>query len=139
MADVTTIDNALGGALIPLHSILYVSGVQTVASGDDIILTEGVTAGFVISGFTHIFLGVRFFDAADGAIVTPGAGTMTISVQTINTLALEAVWESPTTNTIAAATPTTIDWAANTHAVKVAQASVTTATHWRVAITANRG
>ena len=138
MADVTTIDTALTRSLIPYNSILYVSDVQDVTSGDDVILTEGITAGFVISGYTHIFLGVRFFDAADGNIVTPGAGTMTISIQTINTLALEAVWESPTTATITAATPTTIDWAANTTAVKVAQASVTTATHWRVAITANR-
>lgn len=138
MADVTTLDNLLTRSLVPYASLLYVSDVQTVASGDDIILTEGVTAGFVISGYTHIFLGVRFYNAADGAIVTPGAGTMTISIQTINTLALEAVWEAPATATITAATPTTIDWAANTHAVKVAQTSVTTATHWRVAITANR-
>ncbi len=137
MADVTTIDSLLSRSLTPYASLLFVSDKQTVSSGDDVILTEGTTAGFVISGYTHIFLGVEFLDASD-AVVTPGAGTMTISVQTINTLALEAVWESPTTATITAATPTTIDWAANTHAIKVAQASVTTATQWRVRITANR-
>lgn len=83
---------------------------------------------------THCFLGVRFFDA-QGQPVTPGAGSIAIAVQTLNST---PVWELPEVSNVDATAPVTVDWAANTFAVRGIPTGVTTAVTWEIVITLNR-
>jgi len=135
MADITTLDRALAKAFGDgENALLFVSSAQTVASGDDIILTEGTTEGFLIPFYAHVFLGVQFF-AADGTTpAVPTAGAMTVSVQTHNT----KVWESPPTSNIDPTGPVTVDWSGNTYAIRVSPAALDVADNWRMYVTANK-
>lgn len=86
--------------------------------------------------FAHNFVGVQFFaDAAGLTPVTPGAGTVTITVETINNL---SVFEAPPDNVIDATAPVTVTWDANTRQVKAVPTGITTATHYKLVWTGNR-
>ena len=100
------------------------------------IVAVGVTINLPISDeFPHNFVGVQFFADAAGLIpATPGAGTVTIMVETLNTL----LFEAPPDSVITAATPTTVSWDANTRQVKAIPAGITVATHYKLVWTGNR-
>lgn len=85
---------------------------------------------------THCFCGVRFFADAAGAVeATPTAGTITITIKTVNT---DPRFEDPiSSNVITAATPDTIGWAANTRSVKAVQSGLDVATHYQLTVTCN--
>ncbi len=102
------------------------SVIVTVATTIDIVGRED---------FPHNFLGIQFFSDANGTPATAGAGTGTVTVETINN---EGVFEAPPSNVITAATPTTVSWDGNTKAIKIVPAGITTATHWRAVYTSNR-
>lgn len=101
------------------------------------IVTVGTTINLPTrEDFPHNFVGVQFFaDAAGLTPVTPGAGTVTITVETVNSL---SVFEAPPDNVIDATTPTTVTWDANTRQVKAVPAGITTATHYKLVWTGNR-
>ena len=138
MADVTTIQSRN----LDLHhnrdeGILYISGSQTKASDDDIILTEdGETDAdsLDLGAFPHVFIGIELLAADNGAQSTASAGTFTIHVQTYNS----KFWEPIPSNTITAATQVTRSWSGNTYAIRVSPASLDVATHWRIVVTGNR-
>ena len=101
------------------------------------IVAVGVTINLPISDeFPHNFVGVQFFaDAAGLTPATPGAGTVAITVETVNSL---GVFEAIPDSTITGATPTTVSWDANTRQVKAVPAGITTATHYKLVWTGNR-
>lgn len=83
----------------------------------------------------HSFVGVQFFtDDTGDTQVQPGAGTVEVTVETINS---QGVWETVPSSTIDATAPTTVNWGANTKRVRLAPTGITTATHWRAIYTAN--
>ena len=98
--------------------------------GDTIDIT-GLAADY-----PHNFLGVQFFSDAAGLVpATPGAGTGTITIETINN---ENVFEAIPDSVIDATLPTTVSWDANTKSFRVVPAGITTATHWKAVWTGNR-
>ncbi len=101
-----------------------------VVVGDTIDL-DGLRADY-----PHCFVGVQFFADAEGAApAVPGAGTVLVTVATVNTT---PSFEVVPNNTITAPTPTTVPWDGNTAAVKLVPTGITTATHWRAVVTQNR-
>lgn len=87
--------------------------------------------------FPHCFVGVQFFDSADGDTpATPGAGTITVTAETINS---EGVFEAVPDNVITAAARHTVTYDANATKVKLVPNGVTTATHYKAVWTGNRG
>lgn len=84
---------------------------------------------------TQCYIGVQFFSDAAGTIpVTPGAGTVTLTVKTLNS----NVFETFTGNTITAATPTTVPFTGNVKEVLATPSGVTTASYYKVVVTCNR-
>lgn len=90
-----------------------------------------------ITDKAHVFIGVRFTDN-DGATVTPGAGTYTVTVETLNN---PGVFQSIVggTSVDATAALTTLSCSASVVSVKVVSASITTATKLDIQITAHGG
>jgi len=83
----------------------------------------------------HVFAAVQFFADALGATpATPGAGTVTITVETVNNT---PILESPPEAVIDATDLTTVDWGANTKRVIATPAGITVATHYRLIVTCN--
>lgn len=100
-----------------------------VAVGDTIDMT-----GLRVD-LAHCFVGVQFFADADGeATAVPGAGTVTVTVESINNPGL---LEDVPDNVIGAPTPTTVSWAANTKAIRLVPSGITTATHYKAIFTGN--
>ncbi len=98
-----------------------------------------IAAVITISGMDitrpHCFVGVRFFaDSGGAAEAVPTAGTVTISVQTMNT---SPRFELIPISVIQALTPETLSWAANTLQVRATPSDVTVATHYRIVVTCN--
>lgn len=84
----------------------------------------------------HCFAGVEFFADAQGAApATPGAGTVTITIGTVNNGPL---FEAAPDNVIDATAPTTVTWDGSTKAVRAVPAGVTTATHYRLIVTQHK-
>lgn len=97
----------------------------------DVITISGLRADF-----PRNFVGVQFFADAAGLIpATPGAGTVVVTIETINT---EGVFEAITGDTITATAVTTINWDANSSKVKLTPAGITVATHYKAVWTGNR-
>lgn len=106
----------------------YTSDVVVVA---DTINIEGLQASY-----PHCFVGVQFFaDAAGAASATPGAGTVAVTVETLNSV---GIFEAVPDNTIDATAPHTVSWDANTTKVRLTPTGLTTATHWRAVVTINK-
>ena len=83
----------------------------------------------------HCFAGVQFFADAQGETqAVPGAGTVTVDVETINST---PIFEAVPSNVIQAATIATISWAANTQRVRAVPLGITVATHYRLVVTCN--
>lgn len=102
------------------------------------VVTVGTT--ITIAGIKailpHNFVGAQFFSDAAGLVpVVPGAGTVAVTVETINS---EGVFEAVPDNSIDATVPHTVSWDANTSRVRLVPAGVTTATHWKAVWTGNR-
>lgn len=84
----------------------------------------------------HCFAGVEFFADANGdAPATPGAGTVTITVGTVNNGPL---FEAALDNVIDATAPTTVTWDGSTKSVRAVPAGITTATHYRLIVTQHK-
>lgn len=104
--------------------------VSEIAAVGDVINLESIDA---IK--PHVFAGVQFFDSADGSNqATPGAGTVVLTIETVNT---SPVLESPQNDTIDATAPVTCDWAANTQRVIATPTGITVATHYRLVVSCN--
>ena len=104
-----------------------VSDVEVVA---DTIVLEGLSPDM-----PHCFVGIQFFSDAGGTTpATPGAGTVTVTVETVNS---EGISEAVPDNVIDATAITTVSWDANTKSITLVPAGVTTATHWRATWTGN--
>ncbi len=108
----------------------------------ELVESDVVTVGTTITvpglraDFPHCFLGVQFFSDAAGKVpAVPGAGTVVVTVETINS---EGIFEAVPDNTIDATAPHTVSWDANSAKVKLVPAGITTATHWKAVWTANR-
>ena len=82
----------------------------------------------------HCFAGIETFSNGTGTPAVAGAGTVAVTLKTSN---CPEVFEPPLDGSIAAPTPTTVGWDANTKAVKLVPTGITTATHWRATITQN--
>lgn len=83
--------------------------------------------------YTRCFASVDFFDASS-VRVAPSAGTVTITVKTINTNEFIAVMD----NVIDATNITVPDWAGNTVAVRATPAGITGATTYQLTVSCNR-
>ena len=104
-----------------------VSGIVTVATIIDL--------GNIDATKTHCFVGAQFFADAEGlAQAIPDAGTVTISVETLNTT---PVAEAIPDGVIDAIAPCTKSWAANTRRVVATPSGITIATHYRIVVTCN--
>lgn len=102
------------------------SAISTVAT------TITLTLDDVAAGKSHCFAGVRFFaDSSGSTPATPGAGTVTITVETSPTA---PVFEAVPSNVITAATPTTVNWGAPTKRVRATPDSITVATHYQLVV-----
>lgn len=107
---------------------VFESDVEAVA---DTIILDGLT-----EEMPHCFIGVQFFSDAGGTTpATPGAGTVAVTVETLNN---EPVFEAVPDSPIDATAPTTLSWAANTKRVRLVPTGITTATHWKAVWTGNR-
>lgn len=112
-----------------------VSAAATDATADSVLMLN------LGSAFPHCFLGVHMFDVGGDRIVD-SAGTFTVDYLTDNTGdplgQLAATFEDPTTATIDATAPVTLDWQANTIGVRVTVASLSDTVTWKVVFTSNR-
>lgn len=107
--------------------VVLTSAIVTVATT--------ITLDEIEPGKPHCFAGAQFFANAGGTTpATPGAGTIDVTIKTVNT---DPVFETIPASVITAAVPTTVSWAANALAVKAVPSGVTTATHWRIVVTCN--
>lgn len=106
----------------------YTSDVTAVAST--------VTQDFIDPARPHCFVGIRFFDDAAGTIMaTPTAGTVLVEVQTINSY---PDFQDVISNEIDVTGQCTIDWGANTKAVRATPTGITGATHYQMFVTGNK-
>ena len=110
---------------------------KTMSFSESLVFTVGTTITLedldVIK--PHCFAGVQFFSDSDGLVpVTPSAGHMDISVQTVNST---PVFEPIRTSRIEASTPTTLSWAANTKGVRAIPSGVVGASYYKLIVTCN--
>ena len=83
----------------------------------------------------HCFAGIQFFEDPGGIIpAVAEAGTVTITVETVNTTPL---LEAVPANVIQASSPTTISWGANTQRVLATPSGIIGPTHYRLIVTCN--
>ena len=95
----------------------------------DYLNVEGITMN------PHVFVGVTFTDS-NGAAVTPGAGTYTVTAETLNNPGVFQTLVNGSTIDATAAL-TTLSAGANITRFRVVSASITTATLLNIKITAN--
>jgi hypothetical protein len=79
------------------------------------------------------YLSAQFFDA-DGNVITPAGGTVTVLIETVGNL---GNFEAESGNTITASAPNTITWTANTHAIRASADGLVGVDTWRVVATFN--
>ena len=116
------------GARRGTNSLVVIHESEVTPIGDQLILPD------LDMSKVHCFLGVQFFTSIDGDIVaTPTTGTITIKIKTYNTNLFELMPEG----SINAASPSTINWAANTIAVLVVPSNIDVATHYKAILTCN--
>ncbi len=95
----------------------------------DYLNTQGITAR------PHVFIGVTFTDA-NGTATTPGAGTYTITAETVNNVGVFQAIQNATTIDATAALQT-YNCAANVLRVRVVSTGITTATLLNIKVSAN--
>ena len=83
--------------------------------------------------YTRCFASVDFLNSS-GVRVTPGAGTVTITVKTRNTNEFVTIQN----NVIDATAISVPNWAGNTIAVRATPAGVTVATNYQLTVSCNR-
>ena len=83
----------------------------------------------------HCFANVKFFADTNGQTpAIPGAGSVAIAVQVVNSQA----FENPPSPTIDATAPATVNWAGNTSRVRATPTGITVATHYQLVVTSNK-
>ena len=107
----------------------------TLLESDIVPVGDTITISAPDATQPHCFAGVRFFSDDTGTPVVPSAGTVAITIETINT---EPVFEAIPANVINADAPLTISWAANTKRVRATPAGIVGATHYKLTVTANQ-
>ncbi len=107
--------------------VLIISPIVTVATPMDLEALH--------TGKPHCFIGVQFFNDALGVTpATPTAGTVVVTIRTINTT---PNFEAPPSPTIDATAPKTVTWAANTLSALTTPSGIVGATHYRSVVTCN--
>lgn len=102
----------------------------------DIFLVDAViTSDAPDATQPHCFAGCQFFSDAAGTPAVPTAGTVAISIETVNT---QPIFEDIPANVIDATAPLTLSWAANTKRVRATPTGIVGATHYRLVVTANK-
>ncbi|MEE8113954.1 MAG: hypothetical protein V3T23_06330 [Nitrososphaerales archaeon] len=110
-------------------------GSYTQVTSDIVTVATTITLDGIDVIKPHCFAGVQFFtDGTGGTPATPGAGTVTITVKTINST---PIFEAVPSNVIDATDIGTVSFASNTTSVRALPAGVTTATHYRMVVTCN--
>ena len=108
--------------------------------GSGTIILDRATSKMAIERFAHVFAAVKFYSDTAGTVQVAEAATSTITI-TIQTTSGGGVaaygWESPANNVISGLAPHTVDWAANTLAVRAVASSIGAAS-WRLVVSANR-
>jgi len=107
----------------------YASNGTAVNGTDDFTMPVDVTVR------PHVFVSITFTDNA-GVAATPGAGTFSISAETLNNPGVYTPLANATTVDATAAIGT-FSAAANITKIRVDTASITTATKFNVKVTAN--
>jgi len=100
----------------------------------DALPADTIEISDLFNAFPHCFLSAQFFDGSGNQLLTGTSGTLAVSVATQN----NGVYESPTVASIDASAAETIDWAANTAAVRVVPTSLAGCATWRIVLTCNR-
>ena len=107
----------------------------TLLESDVVTVGTTITLDNIDTIKPHVFAGLQFFADAQGTIpATPGAGTVTIDVKTLN----NGEFEAPPNPIIDATAQTTVDWGANTTEVRATPAGITVATHMKLVVTCNK-
>ena len=92
-----------------------------------VVLTNPVS-----NNLSHCFVSVQFFDVS-GDPATPTAGTVAITVKTLNSEKFEAVSGSP----ITASAPVTLNFAANVSEIQAVPTGLDVANNYKLFVTAN--
>lgn len=80
----------------------------------------------------YCFAGLKFFNDSLGlTVASPSSGSADITIETINS---SPRFEAPASNTITAATPTTVSWNAHTNRVLATPSSIVGATHYQLVV-----
>ncbi len=107
----------------------------TLIEGDITPVGDTITVSAPDATQPHCFAGCQFFSDEIGTPAVPSAGTVAITIETINT---EPIFEAVPANVINADAPLTISWAANTKRVRATPTGIVGATHYRLVVTANQ-
>ena len=111
--------------------------VKTIVSDPVPVATTIDLAG--LPSLPNAQVGAQFFsDAAGETPATPGAGTVTVAVESV--VHGQALVAPPGGGAIDATAGTSLSWEnLNVKRVNAAPAGVTTATHWRLVVVFNKG
>lgn len=108
----------------------------TVIESDVTPVANVITLNGIAAHKRHCFVGAQFFADAQGQTqATPGAGSIAMAFQAVNT---EPVFETVPSSPILGATPVTLAWEANTKTVRATPTGITVATHYRIVVTCNQ-
>lgn len=119
----------MGGARRGTDKLFSLHESAVTSTGLPITLTD------IDVGRPHCFAGVQFFSDAAGTVeATPTAGSLSITIQTLNTL---PKFESPPDPNIIAASPTTVNWSANTKVVTITPTGIVGALFYKLVVTCN--
>lgn len=98
-------------------------------------VADTIEIATVAPSIPHTFISVKFWTSSAGDTpATPGAGTVTVTVRTINSHVFEAI----PSNVIDATGATTISVNGNVEEIRLVPAGLTTATHWSAHVSQNR-
>ena len=108
----------------------------TLTKSDIVAVSVTIDLDGIDSVKPHCFAGLQFFTGVPGSftLATPGVGTVTITIQTINSV---PVFEAIPSGVIDVTSYATVSWAANTVRVKAVPSGLTVATHYRLVVTCN--
>lgn len=117
----------------------YDSMTRYISEGNPVDTTftspEGDLKNVGVTQYPHVFIGLTFTNN-NGVPTTPGAGTYTVTVETLNN---PGVFQSITNGSgVSAVDPATLSVAANITRIKVEFTGITGATKFNLVVTANR-
>ncbi len=85
--------------------------------------------------YGHHFVGVDFFSDSSGTPATPTSGSYIITVETRE---LQGIFQSPANNSVAAATPVSVNFSGSPTKIKFDPNTIVGATHFRLNVNSNR-